>query len=96
MISLGVSYGLMLRFALTRIDRYFACMLGSMGGMYFPGVLKGVYGTYCASLLLSFAASAVAFVCFVCLALMHPMGGAHRVAPPSVIGGEGGGCRSMH
>ena len=47
------------------------------GGMFLPGYLKEVAGTYTASLLMSLVATTLTFFCFVVMYVEHPIG-----APP--------------
>ena len=52
----------------------YACVIaGNMGGMFLPGALQQATGTYCASLLMSFAATIVTFLCFVTMFFAHPI-----------------------
>ena len=50
-----------------------AMIVGEMGGMALPGMLYDAYGTYCASLLVSFAASAVTVATFLVMHCQHPL-----------------------
>jgi len=53
----------------------YACVIGgNMGGMFLPGFLYDATGTYAASLLMSFFATAVTFACFVFMYFNHPIG----------------------
>lgn len=53
----------------------YACVIfGNMGGMFLPGYLKDVAGTYCASLLMSLCATTLTFACFVVMYFVHPIG----------------------
>jgi len=53
----------------------YACVIvGNMGGMFLPGYLHDVTGSYCASLLMSLVASSITFACFVFMFFAHPLG----------------------
>ena len=53
----------------------YACVIGgNMGGMFLPGFLFEMYGTYTASLLMSFCASGVTMLCFGFMYFAHPLG----------------------
>ena len=54
-----------------------AMIVGEMLGMALPGVLYDAFGTYCASLLVSFASTLVTVACFALMHCEHPLG-----APP--------------
>ena len=61
---------------LTRLQPivFGAVIVGNMGGMFLPGLMHDVYGTYCASLLMSFGATLVTMCCFVTMFFQHPFG----------------------
>ena len=42
--------------------------------MFLPGLLKELTGTYCASLLMSFGATSLSFLCFIVMYYVHPIG----------------------
>ena len=46
-----------------------------MGGMWAPGTLHAIYGTYVASLLMSLTATTLALLCFATMHVHHPLVG---------------------
>ena len=63
-------------------------IFGNMGGMFLPGFLKELTGTYCASLLMSFVATTVTFACFVVMLIAHPIGAPPSPKPPKAKGAD--------
>ena len=65
---------------LTRLQPiiFGAMIVGEMVGMAMPGLLYDAYGTYSASLAISFVATIVTVVCFLIMCCTHPLGPAPR------------------